>query len=89
MNLSEEIRSSHRRRWRIIPIRTHPNHRLPFRDLPDKFGITVVTDECPALLGLVASVVKIRSILFYKRLRVFQVAVDGLYGCSNAVFLYR
>lgn len=64
-------------------------HRLPLRDASCQFRIALVADEGPGLLEIVTVVVGgERAALLDQRLGVVEVAVDGLDGVVDAVFLY-
>ena len=64
-------------------------HGLPLGDTPGEFRITFVADKSPSLLEIVAVVVGgVRPTFLDQRLGIVEVAVDGLDGVVDAVFLY-
>ena len=77
-------RRSHHRR--LVEIVASAPTRLAFRDASDELGISFVTDEGPAFF--VAHVVlRIDGAVLDQCLGVFQITIDGLDGCPDAIFL--
>lgn len=67
-------------------MRPAPAHRLPLRNLPRQLRIILVPDKGPALL--VAQVIVRAAPVLDQRLGVLEIAVDGLDGGPDPVFLY-
>lgn len=64
-------------------------HGLPLGDAPRQLRIALVADESPGLLEIVVVIVGgVRTTLLDQRLGVVEVAVDGLDGVVDAVFLH-